>query len=286
MRDVNFKSLLAPDTKVRLRDLTEDIVELGDLMVGRVVHQPGWRWSSHVKPEVGTEWCQARHVGVILSGRMGVTFRDGSKIELGPDDVYHIPPGHDGYTVGDEPCAVIEWSGLRAFMSAAAHTRMLTTLMFTDIVGSTAVAGKMRDGPWRDLLSAHYEAARGELDRFYGREVKTTGDGMLATFDGPAQAIHCAAAIRRIAEREQLRIRAGVHVGEVERVGSDIRGVAVNEAARILGLAGENDILASEITRTLASPSGLQFEDRGCHTLKGVPEPVRLFAFVSLPGLP
>lgn len=284
MRDARFKNLSTPDTKIRLKDLSEDIVEIGDLMVGRVVHQPGWRWSTHMKPDIGGDWCRARHVGVILSGRMGVTFSDGVKVELEPNDVYDIAPGHDGYTLGDEPCVVLEWSGLRTFSGAMAHARVLASLMFTDIVGSTAVAGTLRDQPWRELLSTHYEAARGEIERFNGREVKTTGDGMLATFEGPAQAIHCAAAIRRIAEREQLRIRAGIHVGEVERVGADVRGVAVNEAARILGVARENEILVSEITRSLAQPAGLRFEDRGVHSLKGIPGDVRLFAYAALPG--
>ena len=110
--------------------------------------------------------------------------------------------------------------------------------MLTDIVDSTSHAQRVGDGAWRDLLSVHFETARAELERFHGREVKTTGDGLLATFEGPAQALRCAAAIRDLAGGQDLHIRAGVHVGEVELVGSDVRGVAVHEAARIMAAAG------------------------------------------------
>jgi class 3 adenylate cyclase len=132
---------------------------------------------------------------------------------------------------------------------------------------------------WRELLSGHFEMARTQIEQFGGREVKTTGDGLLATFAGPAQALHCAVAICRAANREGLHLRAAVHVGEVELVGSDIRGVAVHEAARIMAKAGEDQILVSEITRTLALSSGIVFEDQGQHTLKGFPGQWRLFAY-------
>src|SRR6185312_11527216 len=115
---------------------------------------------------------------------------------------------------------------------------------------------------WRDLLSQTFEAMRGELERFRGREVKTTGDGMLVTFDGSARAIQCAAAIRRAAREHDLELRVGVHVGEVELVGNDVRGVAVHEAARIMAEAGAGEILVSELTRGLAG-TGFAFEDRG-----------------------
>jgi class 3 adenylate cyclase len=122
---------------------------------------------------------------------------------------------------------------------------------------------------------------RSELERFGGREVKTTGDGMLATFDGSARALHSAAAIRRIAQEHDLQIRIGIHVGEVEIVGDDVRGVAVHEAARIMAAAGPGEILVSELTRTLAGAAGLTCEDRGVHTLKGLDGEWRLAAFVE-----
>jgi class 3 adenylate cyclase/mannose-6-phosphate isomerase-like protein (cupin superfamily) len=277
------KNLREPDETAELPGITEHQVELGDLTVARVTLEPGWRWSTHIRPHVGGDWCQARHVGVVLSGRLGIRLKDGTTFELGPDDVYEIPPGHDGYVIGHEPCEAIEWAGTRAFWGfrAGAHGRALATLLFTDVVDSTAVANRLGDGAWRALLSGHFEAARSQLERYRGTEVKTTGDGLLATFDGPAQALHGATAIRRAANREDLHVRAAVHVGEVEIVGTDLRGMAVHEAARIMAKAAEDEILVSETTRTLALAAGLAFEDRGSHTLKGLPGEWRLFAFAA-----
>ena len=140
---------------------------------------------------------------------------------------------------------------------------------------------RLGDQAWRTLLSTHFEAARTELDRHGGHEVKTAGDGLLATFDSPAAAIGCASAIGNDARRSGLHIRAGVHVGEVEIVGQDIRGVVVHEAARIMAQAGADEILVSETTRNLAAGAGLMFEDRGLHELKGLPSKRRLFAYVA-----
>ena len=283
MPDALYKSLGTPDDVIEFPGMKARIVELGDLTVGELVSEPGWRWSTHVRPTVGGDWCQARHVGIVLSGRLGIVMSDGTELEFGPHDVFDVPPGHDGYTVGDEPCVQIEWAGLRAFAGfpTGIHSRVLATLLFTDLVDSTEIAARLGDSRWRELLSTQFEAARAELERFGGREVKTTGDGMLATFDGPARALHCAAAIRRTANRHDLHIRAGVHVGEVELVGEDVRGVTVHEAARIMAAAGEDEILVSDLTRALAGASGLAFEDRGMHTLKGLEGEWRLAAFVA-----
>jgi len=288
MAEAVSKSFEKPDDVVEFPRIRTSIVELGDLTVGRLVSEPGWRWSEHVRPRVGGEWCQARHVGFVISGKFGIDFADGTRIEFGPGDVFDVPPGHDGYTVGDEPCVQIEWAGLRAFAGfpTGIHSRVLATLLFTDLVDSTQMAAGLGDARWRELLSRHFETARAELERFGGREVKTTGDGMLATFEGPARALHCAAAIRRGANREQLHVRVGVHVGEVELVGEDVRGVAVHETARIMGAAGPDEILVSDLTRALAGASGLAFEDRGTHTFKGLEGEWRLAAFVAEPEPP
>ena len=279
----HFKNFRDPDNTMALDGVSERQIELGDLTVGRQKIEPGWRWSTHVRPHVGGEWCQARHVGVVLSGRLGIELRDGTTFELGPDDVFDIPPGHDGYVIGHEPVETIEWAGSRAFWGtrAGAHGRALATLLFTDLVDSTAIAHRLGDGAWRTLLSEHFESARTQLEQFDGREVKTTGDGMLATFEGPAQALHGAAAIRRAANGEDLHVRAAVHVGEVEIVGSDLRGVAVHEAARIMAQAADDEILVSETTRALALTSGVAFEDRGNQTLKGLPGDWHLFAYAG-----
>jgi class 3 adenylate cyclase len=281
--DLLIKTLEAPDNVIEFPRIRARVVELGDLTVAELVSEPGWRWSIDMKPTVGGEWCQARHVGIVLAGRLGVALSDGTEAEFGPGDVFDIPPGHDGWTVGDEPCVQIEWAGIRAWAGfpTGIHSRVLATLLFTDVVDSTAMASTVGDSRWRELFSEHLESARLELERFGGREVTTTGDGLLATFDGPARALHCAAAIRRSAKRAGLRIRAGVHVGEVELVGQDVRGVTVHEASRIMGAAGEDEILVSELTRALAGASGLPFEDRGTHTFKGLDGEWKLAAFTG-----
>lgn len=275
------KNLANPDEIFRFPKGSEEIVDLGDITVGRVLTEPGWRWSKDVKPLVGGEWCQARHVGVVISGRFGVTLEDGSRLELGPNDVYEIPPGHDGYTVGDEPAVVIEWTGLRAFAGfrAGAKGRVLATLVFTDIVSSTAHAVRLGDVAWRELLSRHLEAVRSKIEDFGGREVKTTGDGMLVTFDGPALALQFAHAVCRAATNEDLEVRVGVHVGEVEVVGPDVRGAAVHAAARIMAEAGGNEVLASDTARALAEGSGFAFEERGTRVLRGLPGEWRVHAY-------
>ena len=235
-----------------------------------------------IRPTVGGEWCQARHLGMVISGRLGIEMEDGTTFEVGPDEVFDIPPGHNGWTIGDEPVVQVEWAGIRAFAGfpTGIHSRILVTLLFTDVVGSTALAAKLGDARWRELLSKHYESARAELERYRGREVDTTGDGLLATFAAPAPALHCAAAVQKAALAEGLQIRAGVHVGEVETVGRGVRGVAVHEAARIMGQAAGDEILVSEATRLFAGPD-LAFEDRGVHSLKGLDGEWRLSAFVQ-----
>jgi class 3 adenylate cyclase len=260
--------------------MTMELADLGDVTVGRIVLEPGWRWSTHVRPHVGGDWCEARHVGVVLSGRFEVMMRDGTTIQFGPLEAFEIPAGHDGYTVGDEPCVQIEWSGLRAatgFRMIGAHDRALATLLFTDIVDSTQTAHRLGDAAWRELLSGYYESARAGLERHGGREVNTTGDGLLAAFDAPAAALRCAVAIRRTAAEDGLHVRASVHVGEVELVGSDVRGITVHEAARILGVADADEILVSATTCSLAQNSGFVFSDRGSHALKGLQGEWQLF---------
>lgn len=277
------KNLARPDETVELEGIREDAVEIGDFTVARVVTRPGWRWSTHMKSAVGTEWCEAHHVGWQLSGRAGFLLRDGSTFEIEPNDVFDIPPGHDGYTIGPEPAVSIEWSGLRTWTGPIGMVgdRVLVALLFTDLVDSTTTATRLGDRAWLELLSAHYATIRTALDRHRGREIETTGDGLLATFDSPARALQCASAIRDAAPQIGLHVRAGVHVGEVERIGDNVRGLAVHEAARVMAAAGADEIYASETARTLASGAGLTFEDRGEHTLKGFETPRRLYVLVG-----
>ncbi len=159
--------------------------------------------------------------------------------------------------------------------------RMLATVLFTDIVDSTRRAVEIGDRDWRALLGAHDAIIRSQLARFRGREVNTSGDGFLATFDGPQRAIRCATAIRDAVQALGIEVRAGLHTGECEVRGEDIGGIAVHIGARVSALAGPNDVLVSSTLRDLVIGSGLEFEERGVHHLKGVPGEWRLFAVAS-----
>ncbi|HYV58600.1 MAG TPA: adenylate/guanylate cyclase domain-containing protein [Acidimicrobiia bacterium] len=156
--------------------------------------------------------------------------------------------------------------------------RVLATVMFTDIVDSTRHAAESGDERWKELLGRHDAQVRRQLERFQGREVNTTGDGFVATFDGPARAIRCAAAIRDAVRSLGLEVRAGVHTGEVEMRDEDISGIAVHLAARVAATADAGEVLVSRTVVDLVAGSGLTFEDRGDHALKGVPGEWRLFA--------
>ncbi len=279
MPDFAWKNLGEPDETIRIPSVEVAVVDLGDLTVGRAIHQPGWRWSTHVRPTVGGEWCAVRHIGLLLSGRLGIHLPDGSSFELAEDDVYDIPPGHDGYVIGHEPAVMLEWTGIRKFAGfiGGAQNRVLVTLLAVELIGIETRASELGDAAWRELFSEHREAVRAKLDGFGGTEVSTTPQRMLATFNSPAQALLCAAEIRLLARSNGLGMRAGVHIGEVEVVGDDLRGVAVHEAERVMESAAAGDILASDTTRALASTSGLAFEERAEAVNGGKP----LYAFID-----
>ncbi len=156
--------------------------------------------------------------------------------------------------------------------------RILTTVLFTDIVGSTGLAASLGDQRWRSLLDAHDEAVREQFRRFRGTEINTTGDGFIASFDGPARAIRCAKAIAEATEKLGVQLRLGMHTGECEVRGNDLGGLAVHIAARVRAVAVAGEILVSGMVRDLAAGSGIEFEDRGEHELNGVPGSWKLFA--------
>jgi class 3 adenylate cyclase len=165
--------------------------------------------------------------------------------------------------------------------SAPVVDRVLATVVFEDIVDSTKRADAQGDRAWRDLLEAHDKTVRRELSRFRGREVKSLGDGFLATFDGPARAIHCASAIRDSLRGFQVPVRIGLHTGEVELAENDVRGIAVHIASRVAQLGGPDDVLVSRTVKDLVAGSGIKFEDFGAHALKGIPEPWQVFRAVA-----
>jgi class 3 adenylate cyclase len=182
------------------------------------------------------------------------------------------------FAIGDSESVVGEIEEfLTGTRQAEEPDRMLATVMFTDIVDSTRRAADLGDRGWRDLLERHDELFRRSLERHRGREVKRTGDGFLATFDGPARAIRCAATVTEAIEDLGLELRTGLHTGELEVMNGDLGGLAVHIAARVVGLAGAGEVLVSSTVKDLVVGSGIDFEDRGTHELKGVPGDWRLF---------
>ena len=257
-----------------------DVVELDDLVVGRMTYEPGWRWSVDVKPIAGTDSCQFHHLGIVLSGRLRAEMEDGTEIEVGPGDVFEMPPGHDAWVVGDEPWVCVDFAAMRNFGRTAEHRgeRILASILFTDIVDSTAMAQRLGDGAWLEKVAAHNERARFVVNQYSGRLVKTTGDGVLALFDGAERAVRAAAALHDAIGPLGIQVRAGVHTGEVELVPGDVRGVAVHAAARVMAIAGPGETLVSGTTRDLLDITDLEFDDRGSHTFKGLPGSRPIFA--------
>jgi class 3 adenylate cyclase len=185
----------------------------------------------------------------------------------------HLPWGEDSDRILDE---------VEEFLTGVRHgpeaDRILATVLFTDIVDSTQRAAALGDRRWRHLLDSHHALVRRELARFRGREVDTAGDGFLAAFDGPARAVRCAVAVREAVRGLGLQIRAGLHTGEVELAGDRISGLAVHIGARVAAAARAGEVLVSSTVRDLVAGSGLRFQDRGRHPLRGVPGDWHLFA--------
>jgi class 3 adenylate cyclase len=200
-------------------------------------------------------------------------------------ELVELPPFRGIYTWADDEAH-------RATIAATAHfvarlssqvgsERVLATILFTDIVGSTERASTLGDAAWRQLLERHHAVVRRELARFQGRELDTAGDGFFAAFDGPARAVLAASAIRDSLRSLELEIRAGLHTGECEVSDGKVAGIAVSIGARIASLATPGEILVSSTVKDLVAGSDLHFEPRGEHQLKGVPEPWRLFALTA-----
>ncbi len=271
-----------PENIRTFQNQTVKTISLDEVVVGEFVMQPGWRWSQHVKPLVGTPSCQHHHIGYVLAGRLHIDMTDGTSLEIGPGDVYEIAPGHDAWVVGDETYHGVEFTGARTFGVTPDElgNGIVATLLFTDIVGSTAKLAELGDVRWREAIVQHNALMRRELDRFRGRELATTGDGFLAAFDSAARAVRCGGAMAKAAAGSGLPIRVGCHTGEFEVHGGEARGMAVHTAARVMSLAGAGEVFASWTTRDLLAGSGIETASAGSHELKGVPGPRELFRIV------
>jgi pimeloyl-ACP methyl ester carboxylesterase/class 3 adenylate cyclase len=219
-----------------------------------------------VVQSAGDRWIRPGHGRYLADHIPGATY-----LEV-PGD------GHWPWVSDPEPFMDTVEEFLTGAPRSSALDRVLMTVAFTDIVGSTEMASELGDQRWRDLLEVHDSVARRAVEAARGRLVKSTGDGLLATFDGPARAIHCVQAIQRDLEPIGLEIRAGLHTGEVELRGDDIGGIAVHIASRLAGLSGAGQVLVSSTVKDLVAGSGIVFEDRGMHALEGVPDEWRVFA--------
>src|SRR5437763_11019161 len=234
----------------------------------------------HVLPTIG--------VPTLVMHRVG----DGViSVEAGRDLAANIPgaryvelPGvnHNPQLAGERDMADRIADEIEEFLTGSRSSeteidRVLATVLFTDIVDSTKCAAELGDRQWRALLDRHDEAVRQQLARFRGHEVKNLGDGFMATFDGPARAVRCAAAISELMQPLGIRVRSGLHTGEIELKRDDVAGIAVHIAARVTAEAEADETVVSSTVRDLVAGSGLRFEDRGIRALKGLPEEVHLY---------
>jgi class 3 adenylate cyclase/pimeloyl-ACP methyl ester carboxylesterase len=233
-----------------------------------------------VLPTVGVPTLVLQHTDdpfvTPAQGKLVADHIPGAKyVELPGRNIYHMV----------EPDWRVSFQEIAEFLTGhhaeVADDRVLATVLFTDIVDSTRRAAEMGDRDWHALLDAHDAVVRAQLNRFRGREVSTSGDSFLAMFDGPQRAIRCSVAIRDAVQALGIEVRAGLHTGECEVRGDDIGGIAVHIGARVSALAGPNDVLVSSTLRDLVIGSGLEFDDRGAHELRGVPGEWRLFAVAS-----
>jgi class 3 adenylate cyclase len=219
----------------------------------------------------------------MMEGTLHYVTPEGLEMEVTPGMLFEILPGHDAWVVGDEPVIQFDFAGMRTFALPAASRseRILATLVCTDIVDSTATAERLGPAAWRTTLTELNAASRRQIDKYRGKVAANTGDGLISLFDGAERAVRCAMAISAEAARLDLRIRCGVHTGEVELLPDNVRGVAVHIVSRVTALAGAGEVLVSGTTYELVADSDLRFEDRGAHELKGVTGARQVWALTS-----
>jgi class 3 adenylate cyclase len=286
MSRVEVRDLGEPEAVVSYPLGETSQVRLAQTVISRHVLQPGWSWEEHAQPVVGTSSCELYHRGVVLSGRMGIRTDEGEELIIGPNQVFDLPPGHITWVEGDDVLVMIDWAGGAGFdPQLGGEARAMATILFTDIVDSTVLARDAGDASWERTLAMHEDVVRGVLAGFGGREIETAGDSFLVVFASAEGAIRCGLALVGALGAIQLPIRVGIHSGEVVMSGDHIRGLAVHAAARIVARAGAGEVLVSGITRDLTEgASGLTFESRGRHPLKGLDREHELFAAGSSAG--
>jgi class 3 adenylate cyclase len=283
MGSMQRKSLDMPDEERAIPNGHVQIWELGDFVIGKVTFEPGWRWSKDIKPIAGTDWCEYHHLGLMIQGTVHFLTPDGLEMEIGEGQLYEVLPGHDAWTVGDIPVVQYDFAGMRTFALPAAgrSERILATLVATDIVDSTATAERVGPAAWRTMLAELNADSRRQIDKFRGKVVANTGDGLIALFDGAERAVRCGAALSEAAAKLGFQLRCGVHTGEVEIIPDNVRGVAVHLVTRVMALAASGEVLVSGTTHELVADSDLRFEDRGSHELKGVTGARQVWALTS-----
>ncbi len=274
------KSFTTPDEVRAFPSGRVEVVRLDDVAVGRFTLSPGWRWSKDVAPVVRSSWCQVRHIGYAISGSIRVTMEDGTETLIGAGDAYVIPPGHDVLVLPGDGWESIELTSAHRFgvPPEGLGDRVLATVLFSDVVGSTAMLERLGESAWAHLLDEHNARIRAAIDRYGGREVNSTGDGFVALFDGASRAVRAGALMDPAVADLGMRVRVGIHTTEVELVGGSPRGVGVHTAARCAALAGPGDVFVSATTRDLLDGSGLALECRGDHALKGLSGARTIFA--------
>jgi class 3 adenylate cyclase len=253
-----------------------DLIKVGPLTFGLETLEPGWRWSVDVKPIAGTERCEFHHVGYQLSGRWIAEDREGNRTEFVPGELFDTPPGHDAWVVGDEPCVTLDVQGVADWAVRSPAARVLTTVLFADIVGSTALAERMGDVAWHRLLEQYREDVGLVLHQFSGTLVDTAGDGILARFDSPVGAVRAALGIIEASGRLGMGTRAGVHTGEMELSPKGLTGLAVHVGARVLAEAEPGEVVVTATTRDLTDGI-VEYEARGTVELRGITGTRELF---------
>ena len=282
MSRVEVRDLGEPEAVVSHPLAVTNQVRLAQTVVSRHVLQPGWTWEKHARPSVGTPSCELYHRGVVLSGRMGIRTDEGEELVVGPNQVFDLPPGHVTWVEGEDELVMVDWAGGAGFdPQSGGEARVVATILFTDIVDSTARASDAGDASWKRTVAMHDDVVRGVLPEFGGREIETAGDSFLVAFHNVESALRCGLALVEALAAIELPIRVGVHSGEVVMSQDHVRGLAVHAASRIVDQARAGEVLVSSTTRELAEgATGLTFESRGPFRLKGLNREHELFSVV------